>query len=142
MPSQISDSTSTLINIIAVSESLTVVNVRSTEAFSGALFALFDVITSVKTIVRKTNPQPYITPTIQQIVKLKDEALKRYNQTRSVSDKEYYKDLRNYLSFAIREEKKCYLQHQISLHKNNARVMWRSFSKWGFYDKRENFIDA
>lgn len=35
----------------------------------------------------------------------------------------------------------CYLQYQIALHRNNPKI-WRNFSRWGVYSKRENYIDT
>lgn len=77
------------------------------ETCNSAVLALFEVHAPLKTTTIKTRFKSYITYTIRKIIPLKDKALKGFKQTGLASDRECYKDLRNYLSFAIREEKRC-----------------------------------
>ena len=51
-------------------------------------------------------PSPWITDNIKLMMNLRDKALSKYKRTQNVNHWNYYKELRNYTTFAIRTEKK------------------------------------
>lgn len=111
------------------------------EYLMDAITFLFDIHAPLKTITIRRNYRPYITPTIKQIIRLKDRAYKKYKKSRSITQLQYFKDLRNYLSLAIKNEKTAYIQHQININKNNPSKLWRDFSSWNIHGKPVLEID-
>ncbi|XP_063907812.1 uncharacterized protein LOC135125954 [Zophobas morio] len=91
-----------------------------------AIIALFDVHAPLKTISTKRPAKPYITDTIKEIIKLKD--------------KEAYKDLKNYVSYAIKQEKAAYVEYELNACKKNSRKLWNKFSDLGVHQRKSNEI--
>lgn len=111
------------------------------EFLNNAIITLFDIHAPYRTTTIRNYSKPYITDTIKEIIRLKDRAFAKYKRTSSESDKQYYKDLKNYLSIAIRNEKKAYFENRISRLKN-SRNMWKQLEKYGIYSKNVNEIDS
>lgn len=66
---------------------------------------LFDAHAPIKNkIVRRSNFKPHITDTIKEIIKLKKQAYNKFWLSGKDSDKKHYRELSNYLSFAIKEK--------------------------------------
>nr|CAI5867635.1 unnamed protein product [Callosobruchus analis] len=62
-------------------------------------------------------------------------AIVRRKKIKRNSHLEYYRDLRNYLSFAIKNGKKAYIQHQVRIYKNSPKQLWECLSKWNIHSK-------
>ena len=63
---------------------------------------------------RFTRPYaPWITDNIKIMISIRDKALKRFKNTNNIYHKNFYKDIRNYTTQAIRREKKAYFEHKI-----------------------------
>lgn len=63
------------------------------------------------------------------MLKLKDKAYKKFLKTKSNKDYLYYKSLRNYVTSAIRSEKKSYIQHVLNISKNSPKKLWANLKK-------------
>lgn len=112
------------------------------EALNNCISDLFDTHAPLKCTLQRNNKfRPYITHTIREIIKLKNKAFKRFKSTRSPSHREYYKELSNYLNFAIRQEKVAYIKREIRLNKSHPEKLWKNFAKWNVHKKPVNFID-
>ncbi|KAJ8927978.1 hypothetical protein NQ314_019504, partial [Rhamnusium bicolor] len=77
---------------------------------------------------------------LQDALKMKDKAYTKYQHTKSPIDLELYKDMRNYLSIAIRNERNAYINHQIKINANNPRKLWKDFSSWNVHVKPKSEI--
>lgn len=96
--------------------------------FNSTVLALFERHAPLVTIVPKRNYRPYITSTLREMMKLKNKAYGKYRRTRSEVDHAYYKDLRNYVTLAIRNEKNAYFKFNVSKLKNDGKRLWKFFS--------------
>lgn len=54
---------------------------------------------------------PWITPNIKLLIKLRDKAHKKYLKNRTEGNLQYYRELRNYTKHAINREKIAYFNH-------------------------------
>lgn len=96
--------------------------------FNDSVLALFDRHVPLVTIVPKRNYRPYITSTLREMMRLKDRAYRKYRRTGSVVDLAYYRDLRNYVTLAIRNEKKAYFKYNVNKLENDGKKLWKFFS--------------
>lgn len=104
-------------------------------AFNDQLREIFDIHAPYRTVQLKHSYKPYITFTIKEIIKLKDKAFKEYNRTKNTQHKLFYLDLKNYLSFAIRSEKKAYMNFEINKINNDSKRLWRRLDQWDIHSK-------
>lgn len=109
--------------------------------FISAIHAVFDIHAPIKSKNIRKKSKPYITPTIQRMIKLKNRAHSKYKRTRLQSDKKYFIDLKNYVNFAIKQEKIAFMKHQIKTYKSNPKQLWKKFSSWHIHSKAVNEID-
>jgi len=75
---------------------------------SDLILLLFDTHAPIKTFRKNKNYKytPWITDNIKLMIKLRHKALKSFKKSKTPSDYDYYKQLRNYTTMAIRTEKK------------------------------------
>lgn len=106
-----------------------------TEIFNELVINVFDKHAPLKTVSLKHPYRPYITPTIKEIIKLKRNAFNKFKRTKNEVDKNYYLDLKNYLSIAIKNEKKAYMQFELKKLSNDSKKMWLRFRQWGVCNK-------
>lgn len=85
---------------------------------------------------KKKNP-PYITYTIKEMIHLKKKARSKYLRTKNATHKNYYLELKNYVSQAIKQEKIAYMKYQIKNNENNPRDMWKKLNEWGVKNSRK-----
>lgn len=98
---------------------------------------LFDIHAPFKTSTfSKPNP-PWLTHVIRQMMRLRDEALKKYKTSRLSAHKEYYRMLRNQTTFAIRSEQKAYFKYQF--RNKNSKEMWKTLNQ-SVLNKRNSSI--
>lgn len=108
--------------------------------FSDAVTTLFDIHAPCKTVVSRQKSPVYITDTIKFMINLKDKAYKKYRKTKSDPEYQYYKDLRNYVTLAIKNEKLAYFNHKFNLHKNDPKKLWKLFAVNNIHNKPMNEI--
>ena len=80
--------------------------------FNSCILSLFNKHAPVKQFCgnKKYKYAPWITENIKLLQRLRNKALKKYKQTKLPTHYDYYKQLRNYTTAAIRSEKKAYLR--------------------------------
>ena len=93
--------------------------------FNDSIINLFNKHAPLKQFRKNNNYSyaPWITDNIKLMQKLRNKALKKFKETKNPSQYEYYKQLRNYATSAIRAEKKQYLRNKF----NNSNIK----GKWG-----------
>lgn len=112
------------------------------EFLNNSIMSLFDRHAPVYTTTKKRKHHQYITYNIKLMIKSKNKAHKKYLQTRTVTDREYYVTLRNYVNEAIKREKVAYMQFVLNKNKNDQRRVWRNLSDWGIDTKSSSQVNS
>lgn len=90
--------------------------------FDAAVVSLFDIHAPLKTIKITKPRSPWITANIKFLQNLRDKAKRKYNRVKDEASLNYYKQLRNFTTLAIRNEKKAYLRYVSSI--SDGRRLW------------------
>ncbi|KAF2897831.1 hypothetical protein ILUMI_08345 [Ignelater luminosus] len=96
--------------------------------FNDSLLNLVNIHFPLKQSIFSKNPQPWITPNIKLMMKLRSNALKRYKRTRDLTHFQYYKTLRNFTTASIHREKKAFLE--FSFHVKDAKLLWKNLKQF------------
>lgn len=75
------------------------------------------------------------------MIKLKDRAYKKCRSTRADNDYAFYKDLRNYITLAVRNEKAAFFRYNIKRFGNNSKKLWNFFSNNSVHCKPRGVIE-
>ena len=94
--------------------------------FNECLMYLLEKYVPEKTLRITRPPAPWLTPTLRLMMRDRDRAFKRFKRTRSDAHKDYYRTLRNWVTFATRREKKAYINAQFDA--SNSRTMWQRYN--------------
>lgn len=84
--------------------------------------------------------KPWITDNIKIMQRLRNNAKARYKRTRLSAHWNYYKQLRNYLTFAIRSERKPYFEYLHARH--NGSRLWSEIKKLRITPNRRRSVPA
>nr|XP_022908835.1 uncharacterized protein LOC111420147 [Onthophagus taurus] len=96
--------------------------------FNEVLISLFDVHAPLITGTVKKDSLPWFTSNIREMIGLREAALRRYKRTGNPVHFQYYKQLRNFVTGAIRREKKAFLEQNCVV--GGPRSMWRTLRKY------------
>ena len=108
--------------------------------FNRIVTTLFDIHAPCNTVIIHQKTPEYITDNIKYMISLKDKAYKKYRKTKADRDFQYYKDLRNYVTLAIKNEKLAYFNHKFNLHKRDPKKLWKLFAANNIHNKSTNEI--
>lgn len=92
--------------------------------FNENVMQLFDNHAPLRKVRVSKPPAPWMTSTIKDMIKLRDNAFNKYKKTKLPADFNSYKDLRNYTTGAIRREKRAYLDF-VLINKDSKRT-WQT----------------
>lgn len=95
--------------------------------FNAAVIDLFNFHSPVKTVRLTKKRMPWITDNIKLMQRLRDNAKARFRRTKSLIHWNYYKQLRNFTTLAVRNEKKAYFDHLQG--GRSGRCLWRELSR-------------
>lgn len=95
-------------------------------AFNANLSYLFDKHAPLKRSYIKEQSYPWITSTIKEMMRLRDEAHSRWRKSRSDSNKKYYKELKSIVITALFNEKTAYFTQSINNNLKNPRTLWKN----------------
>ncbi|CAG4957419.1 unnamed protein product [Colias eurytheme] len=87
--------------------------------------SLFDFHAPCKRIRVRDKQPPWITYNIKKMFKLRDEARNKARLTKIDSHKEYYIELKKYVSLALEREKQSYFDLYINKNLNKPHDMWK-----------------
>jgi len=105
------------------------------ECFNNLILGLFNKHAPAKTFKqKKTKNDPWITPTIKLMMRLRDKALQKFRKTKSLSHWDYYKSLRNLTNYSLKREKKAYLDFKFSTNKT-TKTLYRELKNLNVYSK-------
>lgn len=94
--------------------------------FNNYILTLFDLHAPVKKYIIKDKSKPWITDTIKFIMSLRDDALTKFHKNKTDSAKEYYCSLKNYVTTAIKHEKKAYFNSFINNNLKKPSILWKN----------------
>lgn len=95
--------------------------------FKTVVVNLFNAHSPVKTVRLTKKKMPWITDNIKLMQRLRDKAKARFRRTKSIVHWNYYKQLRNFTTVAIRNEKRAYFEYL--RRERNSRCLWRELSR-------------
>ena len=78
---------------------------------------------------------PWLTENLKLIFKLRDKALAKFKKTKSSTDWEEFKRLRNYANREIKHEKKGYFQNKL---KSSKKQIWKTLEDLNVHTKKRN----
>lgn len=113
---------------------------ESISTFNAYIQHLFDFHAPKKKVTIKEHGHPWITPTIKEMIRKRNEAHNRSRRTGLVSHKVYYKDLKNVVRRAIHSEKSAYFNYYIVSKEKNPRVLWKNIKR-NVVDFKKNDMD-
>lgn len=129
---------------------LTVNNLNEkVQIFNNLIIKLFDIHAPIQKIKISKNRCPWITANIRLMMRIRDKALSEYRaslkniyvtQQQTKIKWNYYKNCRNYVTAAIRREKKAYIEHILNRNTNNSKALWQTVNKLNIYSKNKNSI--
>lgn len=99
------------------------------------ILSLFDKHAPLILINSSRKNLPWITDNIRLLQNLRDSARKKYIKSNKQEHFDYYKMLRNYTQFAIRSEKKAYLNMCLNL--SNEQSVWREMRSLNIVSSRK-----
>lgn len=103
------------------------------------ILTLFNVHAPLKVVRHRVSAHcPWITDNVRLMKKLRNEALKRFRCTKDPNHWNYYKQLRNLTTSAIRSEKKAYLDYKF--RNCNAKEKWTELKKLNLVNKKNKNI--
>lgn len=97
--------------------------------FNCFVLALFDLHAPIIKHTIRDRQKPWITETIKLMMHLRDEALKRYHKVKTDAAKLYYRSLRNFVTTALKQEKKSYFNSQINSNLNKPNILWKKIKE-------------
>lgn len=86
------------------------------------IIALLDIHAPVKTFKITKQYAPWLTDTLREMMRLRDDAFKYYRRTKRQVDWQNYKNLRNIVSTAVKREKKAYYNTTVGSCPSN--LLW------------------
>lgn len=94
----------------------------------------------IKTINISKQNLPWITDNIKLMIKLRNSALIKFKRTKRTGHWDYYKMLRNYVTSAIKREKKAYLE--FCLRKDGINSIWNELKRMDILQRSSRSIPA
>nr|CAI5852127.1 unnamed protein product [Callosobruchus analis] len=105
------------------------------EFFNCAILALQNRHAPIITRSFSTSYKPWMTDNLKFFISLQNKALAKFKKIRCATDFEYYKQLKNYITSAIRQEKKAFMEKQIRRDKNSA---WKNLRNLNLGKQKAN----
>lgn len=102
--------------------------------FNYNLTELFNFHAPLRTIRVTKKQAPWLTDVVKIMINLREKAFTKYKQTRSENDFNAYKNLRNYVTGAIRREKQAYLSH--ALKNKDSKTTWNTLRTLDIVNKK------
>lgn len=108
------------------------------ETFNSLILNVFDKHAPLVTSRISKKYCPWLTDNIKHMISLRKKALQKFKKTKNKTDGVYYKDLKNFVNTAIKNEKRAYLQFK--LNNNNHKTLWKDLKELNIYDNSQNNV--
>uniref|UniRef100_A0A6P7HCJ9 Uncharacterized protein LOC114346988 n=1 Tax=Diabrotica virgifera virgifera TaxID=50390 RepID=A0A6P7HCJ9_DIAVI len=106
--------------------------------FNQLMVNIFDTLAPIRKRKNKKINPPWLTDNIKLLIKLRDKALSKYRTTKRPAHYQYYKDLKNFTTVAIRNEKRGYFNFCLNTYGRNSKQMWQQIRKLDIRSKPAN----
>lgn len=93
------------------------------ELWNGSILSVFDLHAPLKTARITKSPAPWLTDNLKLMMRLRDKALLKFRKSRTDENWNHYKELRNFVNTAVRQEKKAYLGFNF---RSNPKQFWKT----------------
>ncbi|XP_061715607.1 uncharacterized protein LOC133523870 [Cydia pomonella] len=110
-----------------ISELMTVNDMVNT--FNCVVLSLLDAYAPQKVILIRERSYPWITPTIKEMMRLRDEAHNTYKASGLDRDKLYYHELKKCVNKALFHETRAYFNQNINQNASNSRALWNNLKR-------------
>ena len=98
---------------------------------SANLIRLYDKHAPFKTVIQKKNRAPWVSSNTRLLMRLRDNAFRKFKRTNCLHDWTYYKELRNFTTSVIRQEKKAYFSFKFNGRYLNTKQSWNDLREHG-----------
>lgn len=105
-----------------------------------SILKIFETHCPLRSVSARKHYAPWITPVIKIMQKQRDNALKRFRQTKLPTHWDYYKQIRNHTNQAISSEKKAYLRQKFQNIDNKQK--WQELRKLNIIRNRKNTVPS
>lgn len=106
------------------------------EAFNTYIMQLFDVHAPIRETVIKDRLKPWVTNMVKFMIKLRDNALAKALKDKKDTSRDYYRNLKNFVTATIEREKKAYFRHFINNNLNKPATLWKNIKNTVQIDNR------
>jgi exonuclease III len=94
--------------------------------FNANILQLFDAHAPIRKHIIRESSKPWITPNVRYMMVLRNDAQRKYKCTKSDSDKENYKSMKNLVSTSLYFEQKAYFNQNINNNLNRPKLLWKN----------------
>jgi hypothetical protein len=99
---------------------------ESLSCFNAYILYIFDTFAPIIRSQVKRRSYPWITFTIKQMIKLRDNAYTKSRSTKKESDIAYYKELKSIVNKAMTAEKSAYFRENINKYCMDSKKLWKN----------------
>lgn len=97
--------------------------------FNCVVLSLLDAYAPQKVILIRERSYPWITHTIKEMMRLRDEAYNTYKASGLDRDKLYYHELKKCVNKALFHETRAYFNQNINRNASNSRALWNNLKR-------------
>ncbi|KAL0831856.1 hypothetical protein ABMA28_001386 [Loxostege sticticalis] len=108
------------------------------EAFTQCVIGLMDLHAPTRTRKFKHPPHPWITDTIREMIRVRDDYHKKYQLQKTAALKHSYKAMKSLVSKAIEREKTLFFTKQINNNVNSPKMLWKNLKSTILPNKKNN----
>ena len=84
----------------------------------------------IKTFQSRSNYAPWVSDNTKNKIKERNEAQKKASETKTSSDWEEYKKLRNQVNSILKAEKRTWQENKISSYGSDSSSVWKNIKNW------------
>jgi hypothetical protein len=121
----------TIFNLNSIDDKLTL--------FNTLVLYIFDTYSPVKRKVIKDKSKSWITDNVLYMMTLRNNAHKKYMQSKSDCDKNNYKILKHLVNTSLFFEQKAYFEQHINLNLKNPKTLWKNLKQNVIPDFKNKF---
>lgn len=108
--------------------------------FNTSLVALFDRHAPLISRTFNRPPAPWLTSNIRLMMRMRDDAYNKCRRTHLHSDWLYYRQLRNYVSGAVKRERRAYISY--TFNNKKSKDIWSAFRRLNIVPSRIGSLPA
>ena len=100
------------------------------EIVTQRLTEVLDQMAPIKTFQSRSNYAPWVSDNTKNKIKERNEAQKKASETKTSSDWEEYKKLRNQVNSILKAEKRTWQENKISSYGSDSSSVWKNIKNW------------